>query len=250
MGKSTCSVGECDRVAKYLGMCPMHRRRVLATGSAIIPCRTCGHDCTVGNGPKVYCSEPCRPVCKAEECLRKTDGTSTLCKIHRSGVYRYGRLPGYTWAKNKRCLVCQEEHTHPRLRKFCSGKCQAIWHRHGGVAPARFKQCSRCTSFIDLYQVGRAGRKKRADTKMCAACKRAKYTRHRISTTELADRDGVDCGICGETVDMSLVFPDLFRASVDHVVPFAQCGTHDPNNLQLAHLWCNLVKRDRAEFTI
>ncbi|WP_354596069.1 HNH endonuclease signature motif containing protein [Streptomyces sp. JL1001] len=33
-------------------------------------------------------------------------------------------------------------------------------------------------------------------------------------------------------------------ASVDHVVPRALGGTHEPSNLQLAHLYCNQVKSD------
>jgi len=49
---------------------------------------------------------------------------------------------------------------------------------------------------------------------------------------------------------MTLVYPDLFRASVDHIVPYAIGGSHEPDNLQLAHLWCNLVKSKRADFTI
>jgi 5-methylcytosine-specific restriction endonuclease McrA len=38
---------------------------------------------------------------------------------------------------------------------------------------------------------------------------------------------------------------DKFRPSVDHIIPRALGGTHDPENLQLTHLVCNLIKHDR-----
>lgn len=67
----------------------------------------------------------------------------------------------------------------------------------------------------------------------------------------LAERDGTDCGICGEVVDLTLSRrASVFCASIDHVVPRAHGGTDDPTNLQLAHYWCNAVKSDRESFTI
>ncbi|MBM4594298.1 HNH endonuclease [Prescottella equi] len=64
----------------------------------------------------------------------------------------------------------------------------------------------------------------------------------------MADRDGTDCAICGETVDMAARNPDPFRASIDHKLPRSRGGTNDPQNLQLTHLWCNQVKSDREDF--
>lgn len=44
------------------------------------------------------------------------------------------------------------------------------------------------------------------------------------------------CGICGDPVD-----PD--DACVDHVLPLARGGSDERGNLQLAHRFCNTVKR-------
>ena len=250
MQESTCSIPDCGRPKACRGMCSIHYARVRATGEALRPCKACGRDCIGSYGSKVYCSPSCRPACGVTGCTRKVDGSSDLCQVHRSSVYKYGRLPNSTWAAEKRCFVCGRAHNHPRFRKFCSGRCKQLWHRNGGAAPERFKQCSRCTTIIDLSLVGPAGRRRRSDVQMCDACLRSKYTRHRMSTTELADRDGTQCGICGDTVDMTLLYPDLFRPSVDHVLPFSKGGSHDPANLQLAHLWCNYVKSDKPDFTI
>ena len=54
------------------------------------------------------------------------------------------------------------------------------------------------------------------------------------------------CGICGKPVDMSLRYPDPMSKTVDHIIPINRGGhPSDIENLQLAHLTCNLEKADR-----
>lgn len=54
------------------------------------------------------------------------------------------------------------------------------------------------------------------------------------------------CGICGRPVDFSLRYPDPLSKTVDHIVPINRGGhPSDLDNLQLAHLACNLAKSDR-----
>ncbi len=72
-----------------------------------------------------------------------------------------------------------------------------------------------------------------------------------MTVAELAERDGTLCTICGDEVDMTLRRKDsVFCASIDHRIPRALGGTDDPENLALAHFWCNAVKSDRVAFTI
>ena len=63
------------------------------------------------------------------------------------------------------------------------------------------------------------------------------------------ERDGWLCGICGESVRRE-------DATLDHIVPIARGGTHEPSNVRLAHGLCNsrrgarlddspLLRRDR-----
>ena len=55
-----------------------------------------------------------------------------------------------------------------------------------------------------------------------------------------------NCAICGRPVDFDRKFPDLWSATVDHIIPIAKGG--DPaslNNLQLAHLQCNRIKSSK-----
>ena len=45
------------------------------------------------------------------------------------------------------------------------------------------------------------------------------------------------CGICGKFVPYD-------EAVIDHIVPLAKGGTNAMENLQCAHSWCNLIKRE------
>jgi 5-methylcytosine-specific restriction endonuclease McrA len=65
-----------------------------------------------------------------------------------------------------------------------------------------------------------------------------------MTVAALAERDGTDCSICGDPVDMSISRNDDFKMcpSIDHVIPRSRGGTDDPSNLALAHLSCNCRK--------
>jgi 5-methylcytosine-specific restriction endonuclease McrA len=67
----------------------------------------------------------------------------------------------------------------------------------------------------------------------------------RILLTEVARRDGWTCRLCGGLVDMTLEYPDRASKSLDHRFPISRGGKHVLANVQLAHLGCNLDKRDR-----
>lgn len=62
----------------------------------------------------------------------------------------------------------------------------------------------------------------------------------------VGDRDNWTCGICLGPVDGSLVVPDSWAPTLDHVVPLAvkDGPGHVLWNVQLAHFLCNSVKSD------
>lgn len=54
------------------------------------------------------------------------------------------------------------------------------------------------------------------------------------------------CGICGQPVDKNIKPPHPLSPTVDHIIPVSKGGhPSDLANLQLAHRWCNMQKRDR-----
>lgn len=59
-----------------------------------------------------------------------------------------------------------------------------------------------------------------------------------VIPTVIFERDRWRCGICGKRVRRR-------DASIDHVIPLAKGGTHEPGNVQCAHLLCNIRKGAR-----
>jgi uncharacterized protein YjhX (UPF0386 family) len=62
----------------------------------------------------------------------------------------------------------------------------------------------------------------------------------KISSTEIYIRDGWICQLCKKRVDKKLKHPHPMCASLDHIVPISKGGPHLKENVQLAHLHCNL----------
>lgn len=249
MGKRTCSVEGCEKPAVSRGWCGKHYQRWRLTGSPVRPCKTCGGEIE-GTGPRFYCSDECKPFCRIEGCGRRICAQMDVCRGHYDTIQRNGgKDPAYTWAKKKVCLVCGATDWPGKGRKACSERCRQLLWRSGGEV-AQTADCVRCGHVIDLFERSpRSGRKKRAETMLCRYCKAAKHVRHGVSVTQLYNRDGDACGICGEAIDLTLRHPDLMCPTVDHVIPFALGGAHDITNCQLAHLTCNVTKQARIGWT-
>lgn len=55
-----------------------------------------------------------------------------------------------------------------------------------------------------------------------------------------------ECEICGETVDMSVRFPNRMAPQVDHIVPISDGGKSVPGNLRIVHAACNQSRNKKA----
>jgi len=65
-----------------------------------------------------------------------------------------------------------------------------------------------------------------------------------VNKWQVFERDGWICGLCHEPVDREAKWPDWESPSLDHIVPLAVGGPHIYENVQCAHLGCNLIKND------
>lgn len=73
--------------------------------------------------------------------------------------------------------------------------------------------------------------------------------RFRIPEAErlaIYERDAWECQLCGDPVDRALPTSDIWAATLDHIVPRSWTLVPDdsPENLRLAHRWCNSVRGD------
>jgi 5-methylcytosine-specific restriction endonuclease McrA len=63
---------------------------------------------------------------------------------------------------------------------------------------------------------------------------------------EVAVRDDFRCGLCGDSVPMTVRVPDPLAPTTDHIVPVSKGGDDTRANVQLAHFRCNSVKGNRG----
>lgn len=249
MPAALCSVSQCARVTSKKsarGMCEHHYGYWWRTGSPVKLCAGCGDPMDVRS--RKYCSDVCKPRCSVENCdgpVRKRG----WCASH----YHQARISGadpvpfkHKWSDLTPCLNCGAVLNNPMHRRFCTDNCRVAYKLHGGPRPTS-TNCVACRAFIDLTEKGKRGQRRNSSVKLCRPCKWS-YAKYKMSAGELAQRDGNDCGICHQPVDMTLTrrAGGLDCPSVDHIMPRSRGGTHDPENLQLAHLRCNMLKNDRV----
>ena len=65
-----------------------------------------------------------------------------------------------------------------------------------------------------------------------------------VVRSEIFERDNWKCHLCGKKVDREAKYPAPGSATIDHIIPLAKGGTHEPANVALAHARCNVTKQD------
>lgn len=195
-----------------------------------IACRQCGRPARVGErGPRAaYCSIRCQ----------KQAGSGVGSE--RPPCFRCGRRTRL--------------HRQPGRRAFCSVECGQRQHAH----EARLANARRLATRprVVCLWCSAAFRPKRTGHRFCSAACRNRGT-DRLSNArraglgevrtvlrrEIYDRDGWRCHLCRRRVDRRLRHPHPRSASLDHLIPLADGGDHDPANLATAHLGCNMARR-------
>ena len=122
----------------------------------------------------------------------------------------------------------------PRACAWC-GKMMSV------VQPGPCAYCSDACRNSGYRKVKRKGRSMYRVQRRMRMRGNAGYV-HRVDPQEIYERDGCQCGICGESIDLRLEHPHPLSASLDHVVPLARGGCHTRDNLQAAHFICNVRK--------
>jgi len=195
-----------------------------------------------GSTPRKWCSPACRiwalrnpgerrqRVRKCAACgvdISALQYKAKVCSKRCAGVVR-----GATRAApltDRDCVICAVTFTPRSLdSKYWSTKCKNKRPRKAPKTKHRYNDVDR-----DRYQRKRA-RKKGASTG------------RPVRKAEIAARDRYLCGICGCAVDMTLAWPHRMSSSLDHIDPLSLGGAHDPANVRLAHLTCNIARGNRG----
>lgn len=127
-------------------------------------------------------------------------------------------------------------------------------HRKYQPRPARSAICQQCGGEFDARQgpkrfCSRACLRRSPAYRECI--RRAKGRRRArkrnafvadVSLAQIAERDGWRCQLCHKQVKREVVVPHPMSPTLDHVLPLAAGGTHEPANVHLAHFICNSLK--------
>lgn len=191
-----------------------------------------------------------------------------LCRFHyqrgwSSGAFKENRP--YDAIKDYECRTCDHcggVFLNRRSKRFCSKACENRFYRCENAS----KTCGEIGCDKPLVAKGlcamhwrrkaRAeGREKapvwdesrKANWKKREALKRGANGAESFSYPDVYERDSWVCGLCGESIDRSLSWPDPLSVSLDHIVPLSKGGAHTMANVQAAHLVCNVSKGNREE---
>ena len=233
-----CSVDGCEAKHVARGYCKRHYKQFITgpkrrdTEGPERICEACGKTYRTKRTGGRVCSVECRWFINPQ--------TFKLCVI--------------VW---RRCLICQRWITRGA---FCSDRCgrwESAQQRHlremtsssGRVWVAG--SCRRCAQSFVCPLTNRwpgycSAPCLRADSKdRRRALKRSAFV-EAVYRRRIFERDKWRCHLCGKPVVRTVVVPHPLAPTVDHVVPLAAGGTHEPANCRTAHFICNSRKGDRG----
>lgn len=188
---------------------------------------------------------------RCEKRVRVTHATSKPNPVCRP-CRKIAPEPGRRWAAtfSAVCQVCGDlftrrigTHTSPRvcdkagcsahdIPRPCAGCSTPVVSRSTVVV-----RCADCAAVHKRERWQVKNRKRRATLRSVPS---EPYT-----TAAVAERDMFMCQLCFDPVDLTLTSPHPDSPSIDHVVPLAAGGSDTPDNVQLAHRWCNTSKGTR-----
>lgn len=192
--------------------------RRLKLTHVILKCRKCGHIELFTSDEIIYGDAAFCKICRKEENLKqdkREEITQKLVKvIERRAEYR----------KPKICKECGGVfHSNVSTKLYCSEKCanKNRDRRRGRESDYR----ARCRHY-------------------------GVYFNKEVTLDKVYERDKAICKLCGQFVPrFARGWTDDFgpmSPTIDHIIPLSKGGTHDWDNVQLAHAVCNSYKSDHT----
>lgn len=233
MDKRICDVEGCGNAHRARGLCSGHWKQKYAPPRtyATVPCAACGTPTPkTSNRKRIVCSLDCRWYLQ----------WPTSCPV---------------WFPE--CELCTRRFASQEAgARWCTDACEADATRTSWPAcRVFFRHCTVCAHlFATRYTVTTCSTacaqvKRREDRREGKHRRRARqreaFTAPVIRRV-IYERDRWRCHICGKQVKRDAVVPHPFAPTLDHVIPLAQGGTHEPANVSTAHFLCNALKGDRG----
>jgi 5-methylcytosine-specific restriction endonuclease McrA len=120
----------------------------------------------------------------------------------------------------------------PRRRRWVAGRCQRCGKAY--VAEDYTNSARYCSSLCARRDAKNRRRARKRDAFVAD-----------VYRARIFERDGWRCQLCRRPVRRDLAVPSSLAPVIDHIVPLARGGTHEPANVQCAHFMCNSIKGHR-----
>lgn len=219
-----CNTNDCNNPVEAFGLCHTHyiAERRKAKQIYVGDCGWCGTPVHQGEDrgyPRAFCNV---------DHLNKWKGAK------RRKVYTTDLVP---WARPKRQppkLVHARGHLTWRQGQCCiCNKAFIDWH------PSSIT-CSQKCSRENQRRIRRAKASRRR------ALERNAFVAD-VHLHQLIEEHGAICHLCGLPLELRMAVPYPRAATIDHVIPLARGGKHEPANCRPAHFRCNSFKRDEVK---
>jgi 5-methylcytosine-specific restriction endonuclease McrA len=144
--------------------------------------------------------------------------------------------------KPENCAQCQKSFlpTIARKQLYCSNQCREESYK---IEPIQVITCNFCLKEFQRPTI--KGKRPSA----CMACRTSgparRYDGYRRYTNLVIARDNQICQICLTAVDLNANYQTKWSPTLDHIIPRSRNGSHEPENLRLAHRWCNSIRQDK-----
>lgn len=198
-------------------------------------CARCGEEFIPWDGESRYCSNSCSVLS-----VTYGDAGGPSCEVPWRECGECGRM----FVSRLNVGVCSPTCSEARKQRKIA---EYGLRRKGGACTVRCRECGE--PFQIVY-----GEKRRAFCSTTCSRRFHKFNRRawqkcngqrqKVHRWIVFERCGGKCGVCGKAVNLALEYPHPMSASMDHIVPLARGGSHTYDNIQLAHLRCNLQKSD------
>lgn len=230
----TCTIDGCEKPLRAKGMCSTHYNRKHQPNRHLDktrPCAWCGVPVagSGGGGRKMgaACSTACRGhlLALAMRGGAKSDSTTVVhqprgkVKPLTDARPRPERQARARWFAGT-CRVCSRAYVAPLPGVTCSPECTDTWARASRHEHKHRRRARERTAYV------------------------APVNRYAIY-----NRDDWTCWLCHMPIDRSADAQADMAPSLDHVIPLANGGTHEPANVATAHRLCNARRSNTPTIT-
>lgn len=169
----------------------------------------------------------------AKRCQRCVEGWARQAARRRAAALRKieraaAGSAGSRWLISGRCTICADTYTHVATGSY--------------VRRSKLPTCGRPE--CDATHAAKVRRIAHHSAKVRRRAREQSAFIARVDPIEVHERCGWKCHLCGKPVRRDVLVPDALAPTIDHVVPLAQGGTHEPINCRTAHFLCNSIKGD------